>query len=92
MKDGEILRHGTLDELITSMREHAWKCYVDKSMIPMLMKKYKISNIKSTAKGIELRILSYEKPFPDAVMEKFNLEDVFLLYFGEKAGESNALI
>lgn len=92
MKDGQLLHQGTADELIRSMPENVWKCYADKSDVPVLMKRYKISNIKSEPHGVELRIISREKPFPDAVMEEANLEDVFLYYFGEKAGVDDAVI
>lgn len=91
MKDGQLLHQGTADELIRSMPENVWKCYADKSDVPVLMKRYKISNIKSEPHGVELRIISREKPFPDAVMEEANLEDVFLYYFGEKAGVDDAV-
>ena len=92
MKDGRLLHQGTADELIRSMPESVWKCYANKSDVPVLMKRYKISNIKSEPHGVELRIISREKPFPDAVMEEANLEDVFLYYFGEKAGVDDAVI
>ena len=92
MKDGQLLHQGTADELIRSMSENVWKCYADKSDIPVLMKRYKISNIKSEPHGVELRIISREKPFPDAVMEEANLEDVFLYYFGEKAGVDDVVV
>lgn len=92
MKDGQLLHQGTASELIRSMPESVWKCYANKSDVPVLMKRYKISNIKSEPHGVELRIISKEKPFPDAVMEEANLEDVFLYYFGEKAGVDDAVI
>ena len=92
MKDGRLLHQGTADELIRSMPENVWRCYADKSAVPTLMKQYKISNIKSEPHGVELRIISRENPFPDAVMEEANLEDVFLYYFGEKAGVDDAVI
>ncbi len=92
MKDGEIVHRGTAEELIGSVREHVWKCCVEKREVKHFMKQYKISNVKSDAHGLELRILSKEKPVPNAVLEEANLEDVFLYYFGEKAGEDNGAI
>ena len=92
MKDGRLLHQGTAHELIQSMTEGVWKCYANKSDVPKLMKQYKISNIKSEPHGVELRIISKEKPFPDAVGEEATLEDVFLYYFGEKAGADDAVI
>lgn len=41
---------------------------------------------------MELRIISKEMPIQDAVMEEPSLEDVFLYYFGEKAGEENDMV
>lgn len=92
MKEGKLLHKGTAEELIHSMTEKVWKCYTNKANVQDLMKQYKISNIKSEAHGVELRIIVKEKPFPDAVMEEANLEDVFLYYFGEKAGVDDAVI
>lgn len=92
MKDGRLLHQGTADKLIQSMDESVWKCYANKSDVPELMKRYKISNIKSESHRVELRIISKEKPSPDAVREEATLEDVFLYYFGEKAGADDAVI
>lgn len=65
---------------------------MEKAQVPAIQKAYKVSNIKSEAHGAELRIISKDKPFADAVQENPNLEDVFLYYFGEKAGDENAAI
>lgn len=92
MKDGGILHRGTAADLIQSMPETVWRCFVEKSKVSSFMKKYKVSNIRSEPYGAQLRIISGEKPLPDAVEEKASLEDVFLYYFGEKAGENDAAI
>lgn len=92
MGEGKVMHQGTADELICSMKEHVWKCFADRAAVPMLMKKYKISNVKAEAHGAELRIISSEKPLPDAVITEPGLEDVFLYYFGETGGDSNAVI
>ena len=86
MKAGQIVHRGTAGELIDSMAESVWKCSVHKSDVAALMNQYKISNMKTDAHGVELRIISKEMPIQDAVMEEPSLEDVFLYYFGEKAG------
>ena len=39
-----------------------------------------------------LRILSVERPHPEAEEEMPTLEDVFLSYFGEKEGEEDAVL
>ena len=73
-----------------TMAESVWKCFVNKSEVEKYMKKYKISNMKSEAHDVELRIISAKKPMEDAELVDANLEDLFLYYFGEKAGDSNA--
>ena len=89
MKDGKMVQTGTVDEIIGSMRESVWVCVVEKKMVADMMNKYKISNMKSDMKGVELRIISAQKPYPDAMCVPASLEDVFLYYFGEKAGDEN---
>lgn len=92
MKDGEIMYKGTADEMIDSMPETVWECFVEKDMVSGFMKKYKISNMKAEPDGVNLRIISNEKPFAGAKCTEASLEDVFLYYFGEKAGDENAEI
>ena len=92
MKDGEILHKGSIDELINSMTEAVWECLVPKNKVSDFMEKYKISNMKSEINQIMLRIISHEKPVENAMRVEASLEDVFLYYFGEKAGDENATL
>ena len=92
MKDGEILHKGSIDELINSMTETVWECLVPKNRVSDFMEKYKISNMKSEINQVMLRIISHEKPVENAMRVEASLEDVFLYYFGEKAGDENATL
>ena len=65
---------------------------VPKNMVPNFMEKYKISNMKSETNQVMLRIISHEKPVENAMRVEASLEDVFLYYFGEKAGDANAAL
>lgn len=96
MKRGQICLSGTTEELIRSMDEKVWTIRVKSKEAESWMKAYKVANVKTlhgTAEhrqGIsELRLLSEQKPFPGAAEEEATLEDVFLHYFGEKAGEED---
>ena len=89
MKDGEIKAFGTSQELIAAMPEQVWSVDIAKKDIEAYMKAYKISNVKTIPDGANLRIISLEKPAKNAVLENATLEDLFLNYFGERAGESN---
>lgn len=92
MKDGELMHKGTADEIISSMPESVWECFAERNMVCDLMKQYKISNMKTDPNGVTLRIISQEKPFMNAKKTEASLEDVFLYYFGEKAGDENAAV
>lgn len=92
MKDGMLLHRGSVSQIIDSMTEQVWSCLVEKSKVNSLMKKYKISNVKAEKDRAELRIISSEKPFENAILEEAVLEDAFLYYFGEKAGEENVVL
>lgn len=92
MKEGKIVHQGTAEALIGTMTEGVWRCYVQKQEVGRYLKKYKVANMKSESAGVELRIISQEKPATDASLEEPNLEDLFLYYFGEKAGEDHVEI
>ena len=92
MRNGQIVLAGEAQELIDSMEEGIFSLYARKNDISRLMKKYKVSNLKTEHDGVELRIIAGKQPSPDAVRVDANLEDVFLYYFGEKAGEENVEI
>ena len=88
MKQGRLCVSGTADELIASMDEKVWTVRVKSDSVEACMENYKVANIKALQGGAELRILSAQKPAPHSE-EEATLEDVFLHFFGEKAGEEN---
>ena len=89
MKDGTIMNQGTLDEILDSMPEKVWTCMVSQQEVSEMTKRYKVSNMKSEHHGVDLRIVSSEKPCETAICVRPSLEDVFLYYFGEKDGDGN---
>ena len=91
MKDGAIMNKGTLDEILDSMPEKVWTCVVSQQEVSEITKQYKVSNMKSEQQGVELRIISSEKPYETATCVRPSLEDVFLYYFGEKDGDGNGV-
>ena len=92
LKDGKLMHTGIPEEVINSMPEKVWECCVEKNKVSDFMNKYKISNMKSEANGVILRIISLEKPVVNAKCMEPSLEDVFLYYFGEKAGTEDVSI
>ena len=89
MKDGKFFMNGTAEEIISSMDQAVWSCTVPRKEADRYLSKYLVSNVKTVPGGAELRILAKSSPAEGAVMEEATLEDAFLLYFGEKAGEEH---
>ncbi len=89
MKAGQLIYNGTADHRLASMREKVWHCTVAREQVDRYMQQYLVGNIRTTEHGAELRIISREQPTPFAVETEKNLEDAFLLYFGENS-EGNA--
>lgn len=89
MRDGEIRASGTAQELIDAMPERVWSVEAEKEEAASYMKNYKVSNVKTVTGGVILRVISAEKPAEHAVLETATLEDLFLNYFGESAGETD---
>ena len=92
MKEGQIVLSGTSEELIASMPERVWSCTLTRERVNDYMKKYKVSNVKTVSGGTQLRMISADPPTEGAELEETSLEDVFLYYFGEKAGADDVQI
>ena len=87
MKDGQIMQQGNLDQTLASMQEKVYACEVSQADATKMMKKFKVSNMKSERGIVNLRIIAGEPPIAGAFVVEPTLEDVFLYYFGEKGGE-----
>lgn len=92
MKDGRITLSGTAEEVIASMPERVWLFSVPREQVDHYLAAYRVSNLKTTPTGATLRILSAECPAIGAVETAATLEDVFLHYFGESAGDSDGTV
>ena len=89
MKDGQLVMSGTSENIIDSMPESVWICRISKASIDVYLKRFKVSNVKNVPGGAELRIISRNQPTENAIQVEATLEDVFLYYFGERAGEED---
>lgn len=92
MKDGRITLSGTAEEVIASMPERVWLFSVPREQVDRYLAAYRVSNLKTTPAGATLRVLSAECPAAGAVETAATLEDVFLHYFGESAGDSDGTV
>lgn len=89
MEGGRLRTAGTAEQLIASMPERVWSMTVQKGEADAYMRKYKVSNVRLMHDGVELRLLSGERPADAAREEQATLEDLFLHYFGERSGEDD---
>ena len=92
MKDGRVTLSGTAEEVIASMPERVWLFSVPREQVDRYLAAYRVSNLKTTPAGATLRVLSAECPAIGAVETAATLEDVFLHYFGESAGDSDGTV
>ena len=92
MKDGVITLSGTAEEIVASMPEQVWSFPVPKVKIDAYLKAYKVANVKTIPGGAELRVLAADCPVPGAAAVESTLEDAFLYYFGESAGEDDGMV
>ena len=88
MNKGEFFFTGTAEDIVSSIGKEVWTCTVPRQEVDEYLKRYLVANVKTAPQGAELRILSDHPPVPDARQEQATLEDAFLFYFGEKAGET----
>lgn len=86
MKEGALISAGTPEAIRSSMPEQVWSLTLPKAEAAYYLDHYKVSNVKTEHGNAALRMISDQKPNPQAVLETAVLEDVFLYYFGEKAG------
>lgn len=92
MKDGELVRTGMSEEIIRTMPEKVWRLTVPNDKASKYLKDYKVANSRNFSGEMELRLIAKECPAPEAREEIPTLEDVFLSYFGEKAGEEDVIL
>lgn len=90
MKDGEYCFEGTSQQVIASMDKKVYSFTASKEKVDYYMRNYLVANVKTLGADAQLRVLSDHEPVKGAQVEKATLEDAFLNYFGERAGESHA--
>ena len=92
MKDGSLVHHGTSQQLRAAAPTQVWTCTVPRAQADQLLHQYPVVNLKTLPQGVQLRVLSQTPPTPEAHPAEMTLEDLFLHYFGETAGETDAAL
>lgn len=92
MKDGSLVHLGTSQQLLAAAPTQVWTCTVPRAQADQLLHQYPVVNLKTLPQGVQLRVLSQTPPVPEAHPAEMTLEDLFLHYFGETAGETDAAL
>ncbi len=87
MNKGKILVQGSAAELCGSVKKSAWICRLPEHEAGRAAQRFQVISMHKEGSEAVLRVLSEEIPVPGAIQANTTLEDVFLYYFGEEAGE-----
>ena len=88
MKEGSILKSGTRDALVKELEGKVWSVTVPDSALISLRKLYKVGNMNRKNGNLEVKVISDEKPFPDALLVQPTLEELYLSYFELEEAEA----
>lgn len=90
MKKGSLILAGSPAELTENAAGMAWSLLVPEQEVPRYEAQTCICNLRHMEGGAELRIVSKEKPAPNAVGVPANLEDLFLFHFAEELSRDDS--
>ena len=92
MKSGKIECTGTFQELAEMLPVKVWSCNISNQDADKYINNYQVVNVKPKAHDINLRLLHKSQPCEGAREEELTLEDIYFYYFGEKAGDKDAIL
>lgn len=78
MKQGKILLHGTVPELVQKADGKVWELEVSSAEAKKWQTKSTVANLRHEGKQVVLRIISDDKPSEEAVLCEATLEDLYL--------------
>ena len=83
MKNGELIQHGSPEEILKPIEKCVWECDVSRKEAEELELNYITANLKHNNGAERLRIISQEAPCRTAWNVDPTLEDLYLYYFAE---------
>lgn len=92
MKKGKLILSGTTADLTEQASGMVWSLLISHNELEQYEAHYCISNLRHTSMGVELRIVSKEKPAQNAQAIIPNIEDLFLYHFADELGETSGTI
>ncbi len=89
MKKGELILRGTVDELVSKIKDCVWEVNIPVNNLSEIESKYTVININTEGDFAVVRLLASEKPFENAKACTVRLEDLYLYYFNERGVTEN---
>lgn len=83
MKEGQIILHDTPEDLLQTIANKVWTITLPKKEALQLMQHHIIVKSHNEGNQIELRIVSDNRPHPDATLTTPDLDDLYLYHFKE---------
>ncbi|WP_339247566.1 ABC transporter ATP-binding protein [Paenibacillus sp. FSL R10-2796] len=81
MGRGELLRQGTIKELINELQGEVWEAHVPGRLLAQIEENGTVVNVQQTDTGLVVRVVSKTLPVENALMVNPSLEDVYMHYF-----------
>ena len=81
---GQLLREAAPENLLNELENKVWEWTVHSDDLPALKQKHIISGTIRRSDGVQVRVVSADKPDADAQNVSPNLEDAYLFFIGGK--------
>jgi ABC-2 type transport system ATP-binding protein len=81
---GQLLREAAPESLLNELENKVWEWTVRSEDLPTLKQKHIISGTIRRSDGVQVRVVSADKPDVDAQNVSPNLEDAYLFFIGGK--------
>ncbi|MGZ9223003.1 MAG: ABC transporter ATP-binding protein [Anaerolineales bacterium] len=81
---GQLLREAAPENLLNELEHKVWEWTVHSDDLPTLKQKHIVSGTIRRSDGVQVRVVSADKPDPSAQNVSPNLEDAYLFFIGGK--------
>lgn len=82
LKTGQLLYDGLIDDLLERLNGQVWHGIIENEMLPGITERATLLSQNLVRKGVEVRVVSGDVPFPDARASSPSLEDAYLFMTG----------
>ena len=81
---GQLLREAAPENLLNELENKVWEWTVPSDDLPALKQKHIVSGTIRRSDGVQVRVVSENKPDTNAENVSANLEDAYLFFIGGK--------